>query len=162
MIALAISPTDLEVAQEFFELFKTPWERAVSGRKYRVVLSTDGSIGDLDGEVFIIYGSGEQAADREAGLSADSVNGPVDIEWGECTFPIYGRVALFDRDISNCALKTRGKSLDYQHKIEGRVVWRIGYDLFGEIRYLLTKGQPAAQALTPTLELHIAITSASA
>jgi hypothetical protein len=127
------------MAGEFFELFKTPWERAVPGRKYRVVLSTDGFIVDLDGEVFLIYGSGEQASDREAGLSADSVNGPVDIEWGECTFPIYGRVALFDRDVSNGALKTRGKFLGYQHKIEGRIVWRIGYDLFGEIRLLLSQ-----------------------
>jgi hypothetical protein len=157
MIGLSVSPTELEVAEEFFELFKTPWERAVPGRKYRVVVSTDGSIGDFDGVVLLVFGSGEQAADREAGLAADSLDGPVDVEWGESTFPIYGRVALFDRDVSNCALKTRGKSLDYQHKIEGRVVWRIGYDLFGEIRQLLAQGQPASQALTPTLELHIAI-----
>ena len=33
---------------------------------------------------------------------------------------------------------------------------RIGYDLFGEIRTLLTVGQPPANASLPALELHIA------
>jgi hypothetical protein len=36
------------------------------------------------------------------------------------------------------------------------VVARIGYDLFGEIRALLTAGQPPANALLPAVELHIA------
>ena len=35
----------------------------------------------------------------------------------------------------------------------GRVVWRIGYDLLGEVQSLLTEGQPAAAAATPTLDL---------
>ena len=33
---------------------------------------------------------------------------------------------------------------------------RIGYDLFSEIRTLLTQGQPPANADMPALELHIA------
>ena len=73
MIGLVVSPTDLEVAEEFFELFKTPWEQAVPGRKYRIVLSTDGCIENLDGELFLVYGSGELAADREAGLAVERV-----------------------------------------------------------------------------------------
>ncbi len=156
MIGIAVSPNEFEVAEEFFELFKTPWERAVPGRNYRAVLSTDGNIDGLDGDVFLVYGSVEQMVDRKAGVVVKKLNDPVNIEWGECIFPAYGPVALFDCDVSNCPLKVREKPLCYQHKIEGRVVRRIGYDLFGEIRYLLTQGQPATHALTPTLELHIA------
>ena len=37
-----------------------------------------------------------------------------------------------------------------------RVLARIGYDLFGEVRTLLTVGQPPANADMPALELHIA------
>jgi hypothetical protein len=37
------------------------------------------------------------------------------------------------------------------------VIRRIGYDLFREVRHLLTEGQPPARAMTPTLELHIAL-----
>jgi hypothetical protein len=36
------------------------------------------------------------------------------------------------------------------------VLVRIGYDLFKEIRALLSVGQPASNAATPTLDLHIA------
>ena len=157
MIGLAVSPPYLDVAEEFFELFKTPWERAVSGRRYRIVLSADGCIGNLDADLFLMYGSAEQAVDREAGIAVEHVNGPADVEWGESTFPIYGRAALFENGTHACALKAHGKSLDYQHRIGARVVRRIGYDLFDEIRYLLTEGQPAARASTPTLELHLAV-----
>ena len=40
---------------------------------------------------------------------------------------------------------------------EDRTLARIGYDLFSEIRTLLTVGQPAANASLPALELHIAL-----
>jgi hypothetical protein len=36
-------------------------------------------------------------------------------------------------------------------------VVRLGFDLFEEVHYLLTKGQPAGLAGTPTLELHISL-----
>jgi|CXWL01.1.fsa_nt_gi hypothetical protein len=157
MIGLAVSQTDLDVVEEFFELFKTPWERAVPGRKYRVVLSTDGSIGDLDGEVFLVYGSGEQEADREAGLAVDSQDGPVDIVWEASTFPVYRGAALFGADTPDGILKVLGKAVDCRYRARGRVVWRIGYNLFDEIQYVLTRGQPASHAMTPTLELHIAL-----
>ena len=157
MIGLVASPADLDVAGELFELFKTPWEPAMPGRKYQIVLSAGGGVEGIDGAVFLIYGSGEQEIDRQVGVVMNHASGPVDVEWEKSIFPIYGQAALFEGDVSSCALKTKGKALDCQHKIEGRAVWRIGYDLFDEIRYLLTKGQPAAYALTPTLECHIAL-----
>lgn len=157
MIGLAISQTELEVAKEFFELFKTPWEQAVPGRKYPVILSTDGSAGDLDGEVFLVYGSGAHEIDHKAGVVVNHVNGPLDIEYGESTFPIYGGAALFEGDARDHMLEAGGRSVDCRYRTGGRVVRRIGYDLFDEIRYLLTEGQPKAQALAPTLELHIAL-----
>ena len=82
--------------------------------------------------------------DREAGVVGNRVNGPLDIEWGESTFPLYGRAALFDGDNPDRILKARGKCLDCRYGTKGRIVRRIGYDLFDEIRYLLTQGQPAA------------------
>jgi hypothetical protein len=160
MIGVVANRNDLDMVREFFELFKTPWELAVRGRKYRVVLSsrggTEGTEG-IDAERFLVYGSGEQEIDHKIGAVVNHVSGPIDVEWGESTFPIYGQVISFERDVSNCTLKTNGKDLDYQGKIKGRAVWRIGYDLFEEVRYLLTKGQPVAQAPIPTLELHIAL-----
>ena len=157
MIGVAASSTDLQIAEEFFELFKTPWERAVPARKYAVILSTEGTVHDLDAELFLVYGSDEHAVDRESGTDVEQVEGPVAVVWGESTFPIYGRVAVLGADTGASALKVGGKPLDCRYRTGARTVRRVGYDLFREIRYLLTEGQPASQASTPTLELHIAL-----
>src|SRR5437879_3093337 len=37
------------------------------------------------------------------------------------------------------------------------MVVRVGFDLFEEVRYLLTRGQPAEFASMPTLDLHISL-----
>ncbi len=157
MIGAAVSPVDVAIAEEFFELFKTPWEQAVPGRKYRVVLCTNGLIGDLDADVFLVYGSGVHAIDRAAGIEVEPLTGPIDATSQDATFPLYGRVALFAGNTGASALEARGRALDHQHRFGGRLVRRIGYDLFDEIRYLLTEGQPPVHALTPTLELHVAV-----
>jgi hypothetical protein len=156
-IGVAVSPAELWVAEEFFELFKTPWERAVPGRKYGVVLSTTGSTRGLDADVFVVYSSQEQSADLEARVAVGQAAGPVDVEWSEWTFPVYGRLALFVVEKNACGLRSGDKAIGYEQRSEGRRLWRIGYDLFSEVGRLLNEGQPASRALTPTLELHIAL-----
>ena len=64
MIGVLADDGDMPWVEEFFELFKTPWERAVKGRDYRVVLSTDGCDVDVPGELTLIYGSEEAPLDR--------------------------------------------------------------------------------------------------
>jgi len=157
MIGVTASAADMEMAGEFFELFKTHWEPAVSARKYRVLLSTDGRIEGMDADLFLLYGSAEQAGDREVHTAVEEVNGPVDIDWGGSSFPIYGPVGVFDGRVDAGILRSAGRPLDYRHRSGQRIVWRVGYDLFREIRHLLSEGQPALRAPTPTLELHIAV-----
>src|SRR6185436_11097222 len=157
MIGVAMDPADLQTAEEFFELFKTPWERAVPKRKYRVVLSTNGCIENLEADLFLVYGSGETAVDRAAGIRLDQRQGPVDLAWEESTFPVYGRLAAFDAGTAAHTLRSGQEAVDYRDRVGTCRVWRIGYDLFEEIRHLLTNGQPSRQAPTPTIELHIAL-----
>ncbi len=156
-IGVVASDSDLEIADEFFELFKTPWEPAVPGRKYAVVLSTARSLDGLDADVSLVYGSQEQAADREAEVAVTEAVGPVDVEWSDWTFPVYGRLALFDAGTRACGRVAGGEAIGYVRRSGGRHIWRIGYDLFREVRSLLADGQPASHAMTPTLELHIAL-----
>jgi len=157
MLGVVLKPSDLEVASEFFELFKTPWEQAVVGRRYRAVLCTDGAFAEYDADVSLVYSSEEQVADREAGVSVHLANGngPVDIAWDEWTFPIYRGVGVCERTGYEGVLKAGKSLIDCGYIARGRIVRRIGYDLFEEVRYLLTEGQPVAWALTPTLDLHI-------
>jgi hypothetical protein len=161
MIGLAATPDEMDVAREFFELFKTPWEPAVPGRVYPVVLAAGAPIEGLRAHLFVIYGSGEHPADRKAGCRSTRHGGRLDVRWGASTFPVYRGAARFEAPgeapTITVAAAAPPASLAYQRRLGDAMVHRIGYDLFAEIRYLLGQGQPAAQALTPTLELHIAL-----
>jgi hypothetical protein len=155
MIGVTGNPVHLAVAEEFFELFKTPWERAVPFRKYSVVLSTDGRPENVDAELLLLYGSAPSVFDRDAGVSVEALAGPTDVSWAEFTFPVYGGLSVFGRNAEPGTLTAAGRPAEYRHQAGGQLVWRIGYDLFGEVGLLLTQGQPPAKALAPTLELHI-------
>ncbi|MGH9200407.1 MAG: hypothetical protein ACRD2A_04135, partial [Vicinamibacterales bacterium] len=65
--------------------------------------------------------------------------------------------SVFDRGADPGTLTSGGRAAEYRYQSGRQVVRRIGYDLFGEIGLLLTQGQPASNALAPTLELHIAL-----
>ncbi len=157
MIGVSASSADLPAVEEFFELFKTPWERAVTRKHYKVVLSAGGEIENLDADHFIVYGSAETPSDRAAAVAVEQLAGPTVIEWERSTFPVYRRLARFHAAKGHPVLVSCGEAVDCRYRADGRSVHRIGYDLFSEIHYLLTEGQPVRQALTPTLELHIAL-----
>ena len=156
MIGVAVPPADVAMAAELFELFKTPWEPARRGRKYGLVLSTGHDLEGMEGDLFILFGSDEQRVDREAGVSVERVADGADVEWRGSRWPLYEGAVVFGAGAAAGSLKARGKPLEYCFQSEGRTIRRIGYDLLGEVRHLLTQGQPASQALVPTLERHLA------
>ena len=157
MIGVVADSNDFAIVEEFFELFKTPWEVATPGRTYAAVLSTTGWPGDVDADVLLIYGAREHLADRTSGFATTETHGPVEIDWQGRTFPIYGPAVTFAG--AGCApnLTCAGEAVDYRSRAGRRLVHRIGYNLFDEVRHLLTRGQPAVHALTPTLDLHISV-----
>lgn len=157
MIGVVAKAEHLESAAEFFELFKTPWEPAIPGRKYRVLVSTDDAAEDFDAELLLAYGSAPHSNDDQARVSVRPLDGAVDVEWEGSTFPLYTGAAVFEGRKDTGILKVGGRDLDYRHQSHLRTTWRIGYNLFSEVHCLLTRGQPSALALTPTLELHIAL-----
>jgi len=158
MIGVAGSPTDLETAEEFFQLFKTPWEVARPDHRYRIVLCSNTCVQHINAELLLVYGLGETCIDREAGTKVTLVEGPKRIDWQGETLPVQTGIATFDADTRVSALLVDGrKAVDYRWRKGAFAAWRIGYDLFGEIRNLLTVGQPVSESLTPTLELHIAL-----
>lgn len=157
MIGVVVNDNELDIVKEFFELFKTPWEKAVPGRRYRVVLVSDGSLSTWNTETLFVYGSRELEIDLRLGAVVRRVNGPVHLEWKDGAFPVYKGVGVVESEHHDGILKIQGQSVAYRSSVEERVLWRIGYDLFSEIRFLLTEGQPVEHAITPTLEFHIAV-----
>ena len=72
--------------------------------------------------------------------------------------PIYGDTLTFpDNENPLLTLEGSQECAGYLDERKDRTLVRIGYDLFSEIRMLLTVGQPAANASLPALELHIAL-----
>jgi hypothetical protein len=151
MIGVLAAADDVAAAQEFFELFKTPWEPAVPGRRYSAVLTTDADSSQFDAAVVIVYSS---VARSDEWRTARRVEGPTEVHWRGSTFPLYGRALVFD-SVGAEGATCSGRSLEYESRRGVQKIYRVGYDLFSEVRRLLTDGQPTAHALNPTLELHI-------
>ena len=155
MIGVVADPFDLEVVEEFFQLFKTPWELAVPGKSYRVVLSASESRAAVDARVMLVYGAAQRPIDDEVGNTAIRIRGPIDVTLDGERVPLYNDVSVFEGDTLDGFLTSPRGNITYRHQQQRRTIWRIGYDLFQEVRILVSKGQPVVNAHVPTLELHI-------
>jgi hypothetical protein len=157
MIGVVADPTELDIACEFFELFKTNWEVAVPTRKYSAILSTRECTGQFQADAYFEYGTATQSWEREVTTGVERLAGPTEVSWREFGFPIYTGVAVFESESDGITLRVDGKRVDCCRRSGTRVDYRIGYDLFREIAHLLAVGQPARWSTVPTLELHIEV-----
>jgi hypothetical protein len=158
MIGLIAKPHELPIAEEFFQLFKTPWERFSADHEYEVVLSTGELPGETDGRLVLIYSSGPTEWDGTAGRLFQRRLRNRFVEFGDCKLPIYGELATHAGVNGRLAGVTEDReSLGVEVVRDGRKEIRIGYDLFGEVKFLLTQGQPPENAQFATLDSHIEI-----
>ena len=72
------------------------------------------------------------------------------LKFGADRLPIYGRCETFEESALDAPVAIETSA-------SGQSIVRLGYDLFAEVRLLLTRGQPAEHASIPTLDLHIAL-----
>jgi len=156
VIGVIAADGDLWAIQEFFELFKTPWELCRDGRRYPVVVCALPGAALPDADLTIVYGL--ESADSGSSIQAAPSPEAVMLVHRGRRFPVYG-------GCSN--LHGSGKELIVREDSGQIVAWetcggrgkavRVGYDLFGEVRVLLSRGQPLPYASFATLDLHIAI-----
>lgn len=146
MIAVAASSEDEAVVAEFFELFKTPWEFFKPGCQAEVLLCSQNEMPASDAKLVLIYGSELNTFDRAQSAPVRPQGARKLLSHGGKVFPIYGQSLAFENSSSPALQETKNGS---------QTIVRIGYDLFSEIRHLLTVGQPLEHADTPTLERHI-------
>jgi hypothetical protein len=158
VIGVIADPSDHDVVREFFELFKTPWEFCRPGRSYDVVLCAIDGRFDETAKVILHYSGRKTRFDKEQGVRAEPKHSQTRVfTYRGHQIPIYGDCVTFPA--SEKSLLAEGHSLESSARLdrsEQQVTARIGYDLFYEIHWLLTAGQPAVNAGIPTLELHIA------
>jgi peptidoglycan/xylan/chitin deacetylase (PgdA/CDA1 family) len=159
MIGVLTSEQKRPVVREFFELFKTPWEFYRSDGKYEVLICSDIPLPNNSVKVVFVYGTHQESFDQRNMIESTPVSPESVLSYKGDQVPIYGDCLLFEGDShSNLFLhSTTQRSALLAISSNGQLFVRIGFDLFEEIRHLLTLGQPGTQARIPTLELHIAI-----
>jgi hypothetical protein len=145
MIGVLCRNQDQAVAAEFFELFKTPWAPYDSDENYAVVIvdSVECNPSDIAADLVLVFGSDAPPAGQ----------GPVIARSPAGDLPLLGSVRLVEGDGEALVELETGAVC---RRIAPNVV-RCGYELLGEVRRILTEGQPVSVALYPTLELHIAL-----
>jgi hypothetical protein len=156
MIGVAVSADERDIVAEFFELFKTPWEFYRSGVRYGVVLCTSASYQCEASRLLLVLGGAATALDAERGRKVKSRSSGFIVSDEGKRVPIYETMATFP-GCTNCILteEATGEPVAVFEQRGEVTTLRVGYNIFAEARFLLTKGQPACNAGTPTLELHI-------
>jgi hypothetical protein len=158
MIGVIAESAQQDIIREFFELFKTPWEFYCSNRRYDVVLCS--GCGQLDdgAKLTIHYASTELHFNAKQKIqTACQRTRSCILSYRGKRLPIYGDSVTFHNDDSLLLTDLdSGECISFLDGSGEGVTVRVGYDLFSEVRSLLTIGQPAANADMPALELHIA------
>ena len=157
MIGVIAKPDQRPVVEEFFELFKTPWEFYRAGTSYEVVIATAGEIPQPAVRLLISYGAARQGdgrlgfipAERFAGATVSDTDGPL---------PVYGDVLTFKQDQPrDVCLRANVGIVGLRSDSANGGIIRVGFDLFEEVRCLLSSGQPVENAHIPALDVHVSM-----
>jgi hypothetical protein len=158
MIGVIAPQAQRAPVEEFFQLFKTPWEFYERGQPYEVVLAADELPPSVNASLVIVYGAEVRNCDREAQLNPEGCEPNAILKFGTEAVPLYRGCGTFGPSHGRAICKSsNGATVGVEISISDQKLARIGYNLFEEINYLLTTGQPLEHALTPTLDLHIAL-----
>ncbi len=159
MIGVIAEPLERPIVEEFFELFKTPWEFCRSGRYYDVLLcSGGGSFENYSAKLNLLYAAEKLEFDAKEQIEVTSSKNAGILSYKGVPLPIYGNsIAFGEKATAILSDAERRPAIMHLHGARNSVVKRVGYSLFSEVATLLTTGQPAAYAGVPTLDLHIAL-----
>ncbi len=158
MIGVISKPNQLEAVEEFFQLFKTPWEFYRPGTAYSVVIATSGELSNVRTKLLLVYGPEAKSIDSHFGIALGKRLESLHLTHRDCTIPTYGGVCTF-ADASSGSPCVMAGTETVGVRIDGSdtTIVRLGYDLFGEVEFLLTSGQPSENASSPALDAHISM-----
>lgn len=158
MIGVIVNSSEEELVKEFFELFKTPWEFYRTGHSYDVVICSVEDVKEINAKLIIIYGSKENSFDRENSIETNRYNKEPLLAYDGSYLPIYGDILTFGGTNKVVAkVRETPEAAGIEIDAKNKKILRIGFDLFQEIKYLLSHGQPTEHANIPTIEVHISM-----
>src|SRR5713101_5623681 len=158
MIGVVASGEEHDVVREFFELFKTPWEFCRDDGCYEVLIRANYAVDHQSAKLVIVYGSQTTAFDKETRSFSGRQRYDATLSWNGERMPVYGYCVAFPADgrVPDLVLEDTREPVVSVTRSDSSTFVRVGYDLFREVRFLLTTGQPPIHAGIPTLEKHIA------
>jgi hypothetical protein len=158
MIAVYADEPERTVVAEFFELFKTPWELFRAGSPPGVLICAGTGVPDTQAKLVLIYGGEPNSFDKGRGIQPCVQKPNAMLSYQGEKIPIYGNCLAFGRSSDAILInETSGEAVMMKFSMNNQMIVRIGYDLFREIRHLMTPGQPEVNAGIPALEIHIAL-----
>jgi hypothetical protein len=158
VIGVIANKDQAQIVEEFFQLFKTPWEFYDKAKSYDAVICSGNFITDINARLLIVYGSDYSQWDVQNGLTLDSSHKNVFVRFNSQRIPIYRNVSTYIGGTRHFLFidKTTGVAGTEITNRKTQIL-RVGYDLFDEIAQLLSDGQPNENALIPTLDRHISL-----
>jgi hypothetical protein len=153
MIGIVASESEHAAVAEFFELFKTPWEFHRPDVDYDVLICSNSPVPENNARLLLLYSAQRQPFEKYRGIKTSCAPGHNFVLFRGERIPIYGSCLVLE-GLGNEVLVHKGAT---SVAPGAQVVVRLGFDLFEEVRHLLTQGQPAEFAPVPTLDLHIAL-----
>ena len=147
------------IIREFFQLFKVPWEFYNKEKSYDVIIITDDSSVVPTAGLTVIYSSKRTLFDSENDVQFSHHKGNVLLDNGHYQFPVYMNLLKF-KSLGKPVIKVKNNNDDIaglEFVYADKKIIRIGYDLFDEIEFILTKGQKIEYAHIPTVDIHIAL-----
>jgi len=156
LIGIISKTNQAAVVEEFFELFKTPWEFYRPGRAYDVVVASADEVSEVGTKLLVVYGSAAKSIDGRIGIVAGGRQQCAILSDGNISLPIYGDLLTFENSNNGTSCVTAGSQIaGVRVEVRDSAVIRLGYDLFDQVRFLLSTGQPIEHAHIPTLDIHI-------
>jgi hypothetical protein len=156
MIGVIARTSERAAVEEFFELFKTPWEFYRLGRQYDIIIAAGVDVPEVQTKLLLIYSSRTEATDKRFGVVGGPCVRQISMDYRGTALPLYGDALTFDDASRGVAcVKADSATVGLEIRLPEVTVLRFGYDLFHEVQLLLSGAQPVEYAHVPTLDCHI-------
>jgi hypothetical protein len=96
LIGVLSNDAEKEVVQEFFQLFKTPWEFYNPDRPYDAVLCAREGTPPKKAKLLMVFGSETKSFDSRRNITPGAVHRNAMIEWNDLEIPVYGDLLTFE------------------------------------------------------------------
>lgn len=158
MIGVAAREDQSEAVREFFQFFKTHWEFYEESHIYEAVIATAPDFRGADAKLTVISGAVQRPFDSRECIRTVPVDGGAFLQTDHVEFPVYKSLSAIQGEGRQILRVKGGPDLaGVEIEKSGSRIIRVGYDVFEEVSFLLSTGQPPENAAIPTLDLHIAL-----